>query len=164
MAPAMLGREIQANRAQPSSANVNRNQGMNMSNTQNAGFMSFSSAPLVLGGMGQTPGGSQPVASGFNFMLPLATVAAFNNQAMGFQSQNVQNVGGWLSNIIGQSNAFGQAAYSQNVALNNSAQFDISNYLNQLGQSNQITANASANQAANSGGLFGGGGFLGLGF
>ena len=135
-----------------------------MANGQNFGFMSFSSAPLVLGGSGQTPSGSQPVASGFNFMLPLATVAAFNNQAMNFQSANLSSVQGFLGNVINQSNAFGQSAFSQNVALNNSAQFTIGNYLNQLGQANLINAQANANQANNSGGLFGGGGFLGLGF
>lgn len=135
-----------------------------MANGQNFGFMSFSSPPLVLGQAGQTASGFQPVSSGFNFMLPMATIAAFNNQAMSFQAGQSNNALNFLNNISAGAAAFGQNALNQNVGLNNSAQASLSSYLNNLGQVSLINAQTGAYQAGHPGGLFGGGGFLGLGW
>lgn len=128
------------------------------------GFMSFSSPPLVLNTSGANSVNYQaPVASGFNFMLPLATVASFNQQALNFQASNTNQGFGFLNNVMGGSANIINNALNSNFQLNAAAQPILSNYLQTMGQVQMINAQSGAQSAANSGGLFGGGGFLGTG-
>lgn len=128
------------------------------------GYMSFSSPPLTLNNYGSNTANYQtPIASGFNFMLPLATVAQFNNQALNFQAANTNQGFGFLNNVISNSNGLLNNALNINTQLNNAAMPMLNNYLQTMGQVQIINAQSAANSASNSGGLFGGGGFLGLG-
>lgn len=65
-------------------------------------------------------GGSSDINGGFNFDLPLATVASFNNAALSYTQANSQNAQGFLSGVIGrgQSNMAGYVdrAYQYNAS------------------------------------------------
>ncbi len=50
-------------------------------------------------------GTQQSINGGFNFDLPLATVAAFTNTALNFSANNSQNALGFLQGVLGTSQA-----------------------------------------------------------
>lgn len=129
------------------------------SSNQFSGGLSYQAPIFQLGMSSGTVGG------GFNFDLPLATIAAFNNQALNFLSQNTANNQGFLSGVINsQSNQVNSLANQS---------FNFSNTIAQLAATlnqrttealGQISANnvaiaaaqsqANAQIAANSGGGF----------
>lgn len=67
-----------------------------MANNQFSGSLSYQAPVFSMGEQSGTVGG------GFNLDLPLATIAAFNSQALNFLSSTTQNNQGFLGGVISQ--------------------------------------------------------------
>lgn len=86
-----------------------------------------SQIPVVSGGIsytspsfnyGQT---GQAINGGYSFDLPLASVAAFTNQALDFSTNNTQNAQGFLSGVINQAQGNLNNATAQSFTLQGNA-------------------------------------------
>ncbi len=129
-----------------------------------AGSITYTTPALnpaaALGGYGGSYGGG---GGGLSFSLPLAALASFNNQALGFSQNANNNALGFVQQNLSQGLQSSNYGFSQNQAFLNNQLPIFSNFLqgqNAIAMQNAQTAQM---QASNSGGLFGGGGFLGLG-
>jgi len=61
------------------------------------------------------------VNSGFNFDLPIASIQSMGNNALSFTQNNANASRGFLSNVIGTSNAGVNATAQQSIAYQNNA-------------------------------------------
>jgi hypothetical protein len=126
----------------------------------NWGSISFANTPLVLNSAGQNANtGMQPVAGGFNFMLPLSAANTINRQAMQFTSNALNN----QTSFVGQQLAMQQQGVNNSMMGNQALGFQSANIINSYLQNMASVMQNSNNNIGNTGGLFGGGGFLGLG-
>lgn len=119
-------------------------------NNTYAGGLSFSTPALQLGA---TNGAT--INSGFNFDLPLATVAAFQNRALNFSAKNTSNARGFLSGVLGNTQGAVSDSVSQAYGFMNSsvAQLVAMNTQNQMA-ANYRTTVQSRQKVSGGGGCF----------
>lgn len=115
---------------------------------QYAGGLSFSSPAFVLG----APNGTV-INGGFNFDLPLATIAAFNNQALSFTQANTKAAFGFTKGAISQATSgVNQTVAGAQNFINNS--LGTLSYINEFNQSSLNFRSAIAPKASSGGGCF----------
>lgn len=107
------------------------------SNNNYTGGISFSSTALQLGAQN----GAQ-VNGGFNFDLPLATVAAFTNNALSFSAKNSRQAQSFLGGVIGSTQSAVSDTNQQALDFMNSGVGTLSamNMFNQASATNRAAA------------------------
>jgi hypothetical protein len=112
------------------------------SDNANGGGLIYSTNAVPAGGFSFSS-----VNGGFNFDLPLASVAMFNNQALDFVKTNSSTNRQFVSNNINQSNALVSGANRQLFSFLNRGVSSIYN-LGRSGQDMQLQANLYAQDAS----------------